>query len=284
MAGIPFYYMSEKVTLVIVESPSKSKTISKYLGSNYIVRPTVGHIVDLSQGRGGDIGIDIENGFKPRYADIPDKKDVINSIVTSAKQVDDIIIASDPDREGEAIAFHVFEKLKKLNKPIKRAEFHEITKSGVLKGISSLRDLDENLYNAQQARRVLDRIVGFMVSPYLIKKMGDKLSAGRVQSVALRLIVDREKEIKAFIPEEYWTINASLECKNGKFIANYPTRIKSEKEATDLKKYLLESKFNVLSVKSSEQKKKPLPPLNTADLQKAGVVRYRFSADRVMKT
>ncbi len=268
---------------MIVESPSKAKTISKYLGKDYIVRATVGHIVDLSKGRGGDIGVDIENGFKPKYADIQDKKDVIASIVSSAKSVDKIIIASDPDREGEAIAFHVYEKVKKLGKPISRAEFHEITKAGIQKGLDNLRELDAHLYDAQQSRRVLDRIVGFMVSPYLIKKMGDKLSAGRVQSVALRLVVDKEREIEAFVSEQYFNISASLS--NGKqFEAAYPGKITSEDAAKEIKKELDKAKYKVLSVVGKEQKRNPPTPLNTADLQKAASVAFKFSADRSMKT
>jgi len=274
--------MSE-LTLVIVESPSKAKTISKYLGNDYIVRATVGHIVDLSKGKGGDIGVDIENGFKPKYSDIQDKKDVITSIIVSAKSSDNIIIASDPDREGEAIAFHVYDKVRKLGKPIRRAEFHEITKEGIKKGLKNLRDLDKNLYDAQQSRRVLDRIVGFMVSPYLIKKMGDKLSAGRVQSVALRMIVDREREIESFIPEEFFNITACLS--NGeKFIANYPGRIKSEAESKKIKEDLDKADYEVVSVSGKEQFKSPPPPLNTADMQKTAPIRVKFSADRTMKT
>ena len=274
--------MSE-LTLVIVESPSKAKTISKYLGKDYIVRATVGHIVDLSKGKGSDIGVDIENGFKPKYSDIADKKDVIASIVSSAKSAKEIIIASDPDREGEAIAFHVYSKVKNLGKPIKRAEFHEITKSGIKKGLDNVRDLDKHLYDAQQSRRVLDRIVGFMVSPYLIKKLNDKLSAGRVQSVALRIVVDREREIEAFIPEEYWNISVALS--NGEsFIANYPKKIDSEKEALLIKSDLDSAEYKVKSVSGKEQKRNPYPPLNTADMQKAAAVRFKFSADRTMKT
>lgn len=271
------------LTLVIVESPSKAKTISKYLGKNYVVRATVGHIVDLSIGKGGDIGVDIENGFKPKYADMADKKDVIASIMSSAKTAKEIIIASDPDREGEAIAWHVYNKVKKLNKPIKRAEFHEITKAGIKKGLENIRELDKHLYDAQQSRRVLDRIVGFMVSPYLIKKLGDKLSAGRVQSVALRLVVDREREIEAFNPEQYWTLDSTLS--NGeKFVASYPDKVRDEKKAKDLKKDLESATYTVDKVTAKEQKRNPPTPLNTADLQKAASSRFKFSADRTMKT
>lgn len=271
------------LTLVIVESPSKAKTISKYLGKDYIVRATVGHIIDLSKGRGSDIGVDIENGFKPKYSDMADKKDVIASIVSSAKSAKDIIIASDPDREGEAIAFHVYEKIKNLGKPIKRAEFHEITKQGIKRGLDNTRELDKNLYDAQQSRRVLDRIVGFMVSPYLIKKMNDKLSAGRVQSVALRLVVDKEREIEAFVPEEYWNVNATLSS-GEKFVANYPGKIKSQDQADAITADLKDSDYSVLSVTGKEQKRNPPTPLNTADLQKAASSRFKFSADRSMKT
>jgi DNA topoisomerase-1 len=266
--------------LVIVESPAKSKTINKYLGPNYKVQATVGHIVDLRKGI-GDLGINFEKQYQPIYSDLDNKRDVIKSIVASAKNATEIFIASDPDREGEAIAFHVYEKIKHLNVPIKRAEFHEITKAGIKKGLDNARDLNQNLFNAQQARRVLDRIVGFMVSPYLSSRFFEKsLSAGRVQSVALKLIVDREREIEAFKSEDYWTILAHFQG----FQAHYPTKLKSDADAKQIKSDLLSSTFIVASIDAKSQRKPALPPLNTADLQKVCANRYKFTADHTIKT
>jgi DNA topoisomerase-1 len=186
---------ANKKILVIVESPAKSKTISKYLGKGYVIRASYGHIFDLTVGGKNGFGVDIENGFKPKYVVNPDKKDKIKSIIIAAKQAKAVYIAADKDREGEAIAWHVAQSIKKTIKiPIYRVIFDEITKPAIKKAIESLGDLNKDLYDAQQARRVLDRIVGFSVSPFVINKFGPNLSAGRVQSVAVRLVVDRERE------------------------------------------------------------------------------------------
>lgn len=278
--------MSKDQILVIVESPKKAKTIVSYLGQNYTVRSTYGHISDLVKGGKDGIGIDIENGFTPKYAVLPDKKDKVKTIIDAAKTSKYIYIASDPDREGEAIAWHVYQQLKGIKAEIKRVEFHEITKSGVQKAIASPRDLNIDLFDAQQARRVLDRIVGFMASPYLINRLGAKLSAGRVQSVALKLIVDREREIEAFVPEEYWNVTAALaklKDKTNSFEAKYTKKISDEKTAKKIKSDLESSDFIVDKIVKSEQKRNPPPPFTTSRLQQVAASRFKFSADRTMK-
>mgnify|MGYP001574839910 FL=1 len=178
-------------TLVIVESPAKAKKISKFLGDDFIVKASFGHVVDLTTSGTGNLGVDIENNFTPKYEVIPDKKDKVKAIIGAASDAKQIFIASDPDREGEAIAWHLEDLLKKTQLPIFRVIFNEITQKAVLKAIKSPGKLDANLYDAQQARRVLDRIVGFSVSPFLIKRFGPQMSAGRVQSVGVRMVVDR---------------------------------------------------------------------------------------------
>lgn len=270
--------------LLIVESPGKVKTISKILGSDYTVRPTVGHIIDISKGRGGgDIGIDIHNGFKPRYEVLPDKKDKIKAIVDAARTADQIFIASDLDREGEAIAFHIVDQLKNLNKPMFRIVFNEITKSAILKAIQNPRDFNKDLFDAQQARRVLDRIVGFMVSPYLSQKLGDKLSAGRVQSVALRMIVDRESEIDAFVPEVFYNISVNLQKDSDKFVAKYPRRVTKEEEAKAIKEDLDNSTYKILDIQTKKNIRNAPPPLTTSVLQQEASTKLKFKADRTMK-
>ena len=199
--------------LIIVESPTKAKTLSKFLGKAYEVDSTRGHIKDLPKSK---LSIDIENGFKPDYLPLEKKKDVIKSLLTKAKKADEVFVATDPDREGEAIAQHVFDVLTEDKKAkidqriIKRISFHEITQKAVSDAIDNPGSINKDLVNAQTARRVLDRLVGYKLSPLLWKKVRRGLSAGRVQSVVVRLIVDREDEIKAFKPEEYWEIFASL--------------------------------------------------------------------------
>lgn len=278
--------MSE-VTLVIVESPSKAKTISKILGKDYLVRATVGHIIDLpKKSSGNNIGVNLteSSGFQPTYEIMPDKKAVVDAILDAAKQCDNIILASDPDREGEAIAYHLQELLKDLGKPIKRAEFNEITKKGIKKGIDNLRDVDVNLFYSQQSRRVLDRIVGYTVSPVLSRRFKNtKLSAGRVQSVALKMIVEREREISQFIPKEYWVISAVISSEEGNFKAVYEKRPGEQEEAEDISNKILKSSLSISTVDNKVVEKKPSPPFNTADLQKAASAKLRFSADRTTK-
>ena len=272
-------------TLVVVESPKKERTISKLLGSGFIVRSTMGHIVDLAKSKKDRFGVDIDNGFKPNYSVIPSKKDRVKAIVDAAKQSKQVFIAADPDREGEAIAWHVAKEIKKTKTPIKRVLFHEITKKGVSEGIANPGDLNRNLYDSQQARRVLDRLVGFMVSPYLWNAFGGNLSAGRVQSVCLRLIVDREREIEAFVPEVYWNVTATLakpSAKKDKFEAKYPDKITDNAKASKIKKDLEESTFVVTKVDKSEQKRNPNPPLTTSKLQQSASARFKFSTKKTM--
>ena len=196
--------------LVIVESPTKVRTISKYLGKDYAVAATVGHIKDLPA---KEMGIDIEKDFTPQYRTIPGKQKVIAALKRAAGDCTDIYLAPDPDREGEAIAWHAAEILKKKGRSFHRVLFHELTKNAILKAIASPEALDQNKYEAQQTRRILDRLVGYQVSPLLWKKVKGGLSAGRVQSVALRLICEREEAITSFQPQEYWQIAADLQTK-----------------------------------------------------------------------
>jgi DNA topoisomerase-1 len=272
-------------TLVIVESPGKVKKISKFLGDDYIVKASFGHIVDLSTTGKGRLGVDIENNFEPKYEVIPDKKDKIRAIVTAASKVSRIYIASDNDREGEAIAFHLAEILKKTKLPIQRVTFNAITKAAVTKAVKDPGELNKDLYDAQQARRVLDRIVGFSVSPFLIKRLGPNLSAGRVQSVAVRLVVDREREIEAFEPEEYWNISTTHTKENDKekFLAKYAKKVTDGKTAKKIKSDLDTDTYKVGNVVEEERKKNPYPPLITSSLASAAAGKYRFAAARTMK-
>src|SRR3954463_4269866 len=199
-------------TLVIVESPAKAKTIKKYLGTGYEVLASKGHLKDLPK---GPKAVDVLNDFTETYAVIEGKEKILEELKAAAKKVDQVLLATDPDREGEAIAFHISEEIQSPKLKIERVEFHEITKRGIDQGVSHPRKLDEHLYDAQRARRVLDRIVGYDVSALVWSKLAFGLSAGRVQSVALRLIVDREREIDAFKPEEYWNVAVALKSAGG---------------------------------------------------------------------
>ena len=194
-------------SLVVVESPTKAKTLSKFLGSDFIVKATVGHVKDLP---GNDLGIDIEHGFKPQYDVIPRKKKVLQELKKASKGKEKIYLAPDPDREGEAIAWHIAQELKNQGKEIYRVLFNEFTGKAIREAISSPQALDQNRFDSQQARRILDRLVGYQISPLLWSRVKRGLSAGRVQSVALRMICDRDREIFAFKPQEYWSLTAHL--------------------------------------------------------------------------
>jgi len=200
-------------SLIIVESPSKAKTINKYLGNNYIVEASIGHIKNLPKSK---LGVDIENGYTPNYVTIKGKGEIINKLKKLAKSSEEVYIATDPDREGEAIAYNIAEEIKDRNDKIHRVLFHEITKDGIKEAMQSPRDIDINLVYSQQARRVMDRIVGYKVSPFLWKTVYMGLSAGRVQSVALRLICEREEQIKNFKETEYWSIIGNFETEDKK--------------------------------------------------------------------
>jgi len=290
--------------LVVVESPSKAKTINKYLGSGYKVVASVGHIKDLPK---KEIGIDFENDFEPTYEVIPGKERVIRELKSAAKDADTIYVATDPDREGEAIGWHIKEELEgrgKNRKTVRRVMFNEITKSAIQESFKNPTDIDENLVNAQQARRLLDRIVGYQVSPLLWDKVRRGLSAGRVQSVALRLVVEREREIQAFVSTEYWTIAANLAAKlppafdarllkideRSVKISDFSeelkpseVHIKEEKQAKQLLADLEQQQFIVASVTTKEKKRNPVPPFITSKLQQEASRKLRFPVRKTMQ-
>jgi DNA topoisomerase-1 len=275
-------------TLVVVESPAKAKTIKKYLGPKYEVLASKGHIKDLPK----KLGIDIEKGFKETYEVVPGKEKVVQELKQAARGAREILLATDPDREGEAIAWHLAEELKQPRTATKRVEFHEITKKGVEYGVTHPRELDKHLYDAQRARRVLDRIVGYDVSALVWSKLAFGLSAGRVQSVALRLIVDREREIEAFVPEEYWNCGAALSPSNGEehpFLARLASRggeklaVKNGEEAGVVRGHLEGARFQVAKVTKSERRRNPPAPYTTSKLQQDAVNRLGFGAKRAMQ-
>ena len=272
--------------LVVVESPAKVRTIKKYLGDSYNFASTVGHIRDLPS---KEIGIDIEEGFKPKYTNIPGKQKVIKSLRLAAGDATDIYLAPDPDREGEAIAWHTAEILKKKGRRFHRVLFHELTKNAVNEAISSPEELNLNKYEAQQARRILDRLVGYQISPILWRKVQGGLSAGRVQSVAVRIICERERAIHAFETEEYWSITAHLE--NGapppftaKLVKKEGEKIKipDEKASNAIVNALSGEKFTVEKVQKKTTKRNPFPPFVTSKLQQEAIRKLRFSAKKTM--
>lgn len=276
-------------TLVIVESPSKAANIQKYLGTNYIVKASFGHIKDLASGGKNGIGVDVNNNFKPKYVINPDKMKVVDELITIAEQCDKILLFSDDDREGESIAYHLNQCLASVGIPTFRGRFIEITKTAIQGAINNVGDIDMNLFRAQEARRILDRIVGFMVSPFLMKYFGNNLSAGRVQSVAVRMIIDREREIEAFKPEEYWNFNIKLSPNNqDSFSAKYEKKLKNKQEAEAVKADLVgaditKSEFVVDKIISKEKKEKPQPPLITGKLQQIMASKFGFPSDKTMK-
>src|SRR5579859_3164160 len=257
-------------TLVVVESPAKAKTSKKYLEPGYEVLASKGHIKDLPK----KLGVDIEKGFQETYEVVPGKEKVLQELKSAAKGVDEVLLATDPDREGEAIAWHIAEELKPAKKATKRVEFHEITKKGVEYGVAHPRELDKNLYDAQRCRRVLDRIVGYDVSALVWSKLAFGLSAGRVQSVALRLIVDREREIEAFVPEEYWNLSSKLLGTNKPaFTARLATwqgkaiskeKIGDEKTARGVESDLKSAEYVVSKITRSERQRKAPAPYTTS--------------------
>lgn len=274
--------------LVIVESPAKAKTIKKYLGKNYEVLASNGHIRDLPKAR---LAVDVENNFEPQYINIKGKGTLIKSLKQAAKKSDAVYLATDPDREGEAISWHLAHILELNEEDQNRVTFNEITKTGIKNGMSHPRSIDMDLVDAQQARRVLDRLVGYKLSPFLWKKVRPGLSAGRVQSVAVRLVVDREEEIEAFKPEEYWTIDAILAKKGQKttFSSKYygmdgkKKKIKNQEEANEVLKIIENQDFAVGKVKKGKRKRSPAPPFITSTLQQEASRRLGFQAYRTMK-
>ena len=251
--------------LVIVESPAKAKTIEKFLGADYQVESSYGHIADLPS---KEIGVDVENGFKPRYEVSPDKKALVSKLKGLAKKADMVWLASDEDREGEAISWHLSEELKLDKNKTKRIVFHEITKSAILKAIDNPRDINYDLVNAQQARRVLDRLVGYELSPVLWRKVKGGLSAGRVQSVSVRLIVEREREIQNFKPVASYSVTAEFTNEAGKSVkAKLPKNFSTKKEALDFLEKNSNSIYKVSDLETKPTKKSPAPPFTTSTLQ-----------------
>lgn len=269
--------------LVIVESPTKVKSISKYLGPDYTVTSSKGHIRDLSTKGKFGLGVDIEDNFKPDYKTITGKKKVIDELKKEAKNVDNVILATDPDREGEAIAWHIYDVLGLDDNHYSRVLFPEITKKGVTEGIKNAGKIDKNLVNSQETRRILDRIIGFRLSK-LIKSKTDGSSAGRVQSVALKLIVDKEREIQAFIPEEYWTITANFkEFEADLFQYKHKKiEIKNELEANEILEKL-NNVFEIESVDKKEKAKQSKAPFTTSTMQQEASSKLRFGAKKTMQ-
>jgi len=274
--------------LVIVESPAKVKTIKKFLGSNYEVMASMGHVRDLPKSQ---IGVSPDNDFEPKYITIRGKGDLIASLRKEAKKAEKIYLATDPDREGEAISWHLTYALKLEGKKVYRITFNEITKNAVKESLKHPREIDMGLVDAQQARRVLDRMVGYGISPVLWAKVKRGLSAGRVQSVALRLICDREDEVAAFIPEEYWTVDAALSAKGEKkpLIAHFTgteagkMTISSEKEKQQIVDKLSKEKFEILEVKKGERTRKSPLPFTTSTLQQEAGKVLNFSTQKTMR-
>jgi DNA topoisomerase I len=287
------YAPAGSTSLVIVESPAKAKTIGKYLGRGYRVKATVGHIMDLPEKK---LGIDVEKGFKPDLVPIPGKEKTIADLKNAAKDSREVLIATDPDREGEAIAWHVAEQIRPKRgrkdgaPPVKRVLFHEITKDAVQRAVSEAGEIDERKVEAQQARRVLDRLVGYKASPLLWKTVKKGLSAGRVQTVALRMIVEREREIRAFTPVEYWTIAALLEKDGQEFSArlheidgkkpHIPNQAEAESILADFRGL---DAFTVTEVKRRERRKNPAAPFTTSTLQQDAAKKLGFGSKRTMR-
>ncbi|HEY9856183.1 MAG TPA: type I DNA topoisomerase [Stenomitos sp.] len=274
-------------SLVIVESPAKAKTIGKILGKDFQVKASAGHVRDLPK---KGLGVDVKKNFAPQYEVLAEKSKVVQELHEAAESADNVFLAPDPDREGEAIAWHLSTLLEDLQKPMRRIEFNEITKDAILRAVQHPRDIDINRVNAQQARRVLDRLVGYKISPLLWQKVRRGLSAGRVQSVAVRLICDREAEIQAFQPKEYWTIAADLLKGSAKTpFASELVRwqgkkpdIDSETQATGIVEHLKTAEYKVTKVQTKEQKRQPSAPFITSSLQQEASRRYGFTVKRTM--
>ena len=277
---------SSKYKLVIVESPAKAKTIGKFLGRGYKVEACNGHVRDLPKSQ---IGVDVEHNFEPRYITIRGRGEILEKIRKEARGASKVILATDPDREGEAISWHLANILKIDPASDCRVEFNEITAQAVKAAMKKPRPINLQLVDAQQARRVLDRLVGYKISPLLWAKVRKGLSAGRVQSVATRMIVDREAEIDAFVPQEYWTITAKFTDGNQKFVAKYvgkgdeKTEITSEAQAKEVRDFLLGQTYSVTAVKSGERRKNPPPPFTTSNLQQEAVRKLSFTTKKTMQ-
>jgi DNA topoisomerase-1 len=282
-----------KGTLVIVESPAKARTIENYLGKDFKVRASVGHVRDLLKSQ---LSVDIENDFEPRYRILNDKRDVIKELRSAAASAKQVYLATDPDREGEAIAWHLVEAMELDENDVQRVVFHEITRDAVNEAFEQPRHIDMDRVNAQQARRILDRLVGYELSPLLWRKVRPRLSAGRVQSVAVRMIVEREREIESFVPEEYWTIDAELARvverevpERIHFLARLvringdPISLPTQGEVDPILRDLDQAEYIVESVKRGTRKRAALPPFITSTLQQEASRRLGFTARRAMQ-
>ena len=274
--------------LVIVESPAKVKTIKKFLGSNYVVTASNGHVRDLPKSQ---LGVDVEHDYEPKYITIRGKGEILANLRKEVKKADKVYLATDPDREGEAISWHLSQALKLENKKTYRISFNEITKNAVKASLKNAREIDMDLVDAQQARRVLDRIVGYRISPLLWAKVKRGLSAGRVQSVALRIIADREEEINAFIPEEYWTLDANLKVEGEKKLLTakfYGTEkkkmtIRSKEELEQILKEVDQADYSVADIKKGERIKKAPVPFTTSTLQQEASKALNFATSKTMR-
>jgi len=275
-----------KKALVIVESPAKAKTINKYLGRSYVVRPSMGHVRDLPKSR---LGVDVDGSFEPKYLVLRDRKDVIEELKRVLKECDRVFLAPDPDREGEAIAWHLKEALKVPDEKAFRVTFNEITERAVEEAFEHPKVIDPNKVNAQQARRILDRIVGYTLSPLLWEKVTKNLSAGRVQSVAVLLIVDREREIRAFKPEEFWKISQELRAPGGTFVVHLKKRDgalfepTNEADAKEVVGHLSRAAWRVLEAEHRRKTERSPPPFKTSTLQQAAANDLRFTTRRTMR-
>src|SRR5688572_13816938 len=275
--------------IVVVESPTKAKTIGKYLGSDYTVRASMGHVRDLPKSTKTGLGVEVNGGVKLTYAVITKAKKFISELKRDAKDAPLVFLATDPDREGEAIAWHIADAAKLTNERARRVTFTEITQSAVREAFANPRDIDDNLVNAQQARRAVDRIVGYRISPVLWRKVRSGISAGRVQSAALRLVVDREREINAFKPQEYWTIEAALATEDkAEFGARYPFLEKEkfalpdQSSARAVVDAVQGAEWRVAQVKRQERRRNPAPPFITSTLQQEASRKLGFSAKKAM--
>ena len=278
--------MAAKKSLVIVESPAKANTINKYLGKDYVVKASLGHVKDLPKSK---LGVDIEHDFEPVYDVIPGKEKVIKDLRAAAKSADRILLAADPDREGEAICQHLKEILDGSKAEVFRVLFNEITPKAIRAAVDNPGRINQHIVDAQQARRILDRLVGYQISPLLWDKVRRGISAGRVQTVALRLIVEREREIQAFKPEEYWSIIAKLEgheppqfdARLAK-VKGKTAEVKNQAEADHVLDVVKNSDFLVESVVTKEKKRNPVPPFTTSKLQQDAARRLRFTVKKTM--
>lgn len=277
-----------KGKLVIVESPAKARTVGNFLGKGFTVRASVGHVRDLLRSQ---LSVDVENGFEPKYRVPNEKRSVVKAIKAEAKKAEEIFLATDPDREGEAIAWHLIEAAELEKTRVKRVVFHEITKPAIAEAFSHLRNIDQDLVDAQQARRILDRLVGYNLTPLLWEKVRSRLSAGRVQSVTVRLIVEREREIEAFVPQEYWSIDAEFQPDSNKMkffahlvkVDNLEPQLSAKDVVDGIIQDMQNAKYAVSKIKRGTRSRNPYPPFTTSTLQQQASRQLGFTAKRTMR-